>query len=286
MPPNRWRPIAWLLCLQAGVVAEDAVSELLAIAQSVYPKGDKFLKHTYEHIYAHHLGPRRHEKLKFLEIGLGCNMPRMGGRRGDGIGLSVPFWKAYLPNATLWWAEYDAKCVNKRRQSIVDAGIQGVVTGDQSDPEVLARWIHETGGGFDVIVDDGGHTTAQQWATLVGLWPGLLPGGRLFIEDMGASRSPVYRRASGPDAERTMIGIVQQLLADIVEFGVPSAVTENTNAGVHPSALHGAHHLPGLESIHCFAEICVFMKQAANVRWVPPRSPWASTSHSQEQHEG
>ena len=78
-----------------------------------------------------------------------------------------------------------------------------------SQPVVLARWLRETGGSFDVIIDDGGHTSRQQWATLVGLWPGLRPGGKLFIEDMGESRTGMYRHKDGPEAERSMIEIVQ-----------------------------------------------------------------------------
>ena len=59
-------------------------------------------------------------------------------KKGDGIGLSVPFWRAYLPYSELWWAEYNAKCVDRRRQSILGAGIRGVVTGDQSDVSASA----------------------------------------------------------------------------------------------------------------------------------------------------
>ena len=86
------------------------------------------------------------------------------------------------------------RCVERHRERIKRAGIQGVVTGDQSNPLDLARWRRETGGGFDFIVDDGGHTSQQQWATLVGLWPALRPGGKLVVEDMGMSRTSLYRR--------------------------------------------------------------------------------------------
>ena len=88
------------------------------------------------------LGPIRLTRLKFLEIGLGCNMPSherwataegchsLFGikcflvshhfdhlhlsslplpstfypvRRGDGVGVSVAFWRHYLPRAELWY---------------------------------------------------------------------------------------------------------------------------------------------------------------------------------------
>ena len=54
-------------------------AELLAVGKNVYEYGDKFgdhAAHTYALIYADHLAPMRFEALKFLEIGLGCDMPR------------------------------------------------------------------------------------------------------------------------------------------------------------------------------------------------------------------
>ena len=270
------------LLLAAGLVTTSAIddsAELLDIARRVYPHGDKFLKHSYEHVYAQHLAPIRTQKLKFLEIGLGCNMPSIA-RRGDGIGLSVAFWRTYLPNAELWWAEYNAKCVERRREAILATGIRGVVTGDQADSAVLARWLNETGGMFDVIVDDGGHSTQQQWATLRGLWPGLRSGGRLIIEDMGESRNPIYRHAKASEGEQSMIGIVQQLLADLVEFSNPFTSQSNHGSSLPPSTLYSARHLPGLESIQCFAEVCVFLKAPANRR-VPSVST-AIQGHSKQ----
>ena len=102
-------------CAAADRIVAALEAELLEITRDYYPHGDIGMrKHTYEQVYAQHLGPLRHDPLKFMEIGLGCNMPSHA-RRGDGIGLSVPFWRKYLPNAEIWMAEYDAKCVEPRR---------------------------------------------------------------------------------------------------------------------------------------------------------------------------
>jgi hypothetical protein len=35
------------------------------------------------------------------------------------------------------------------------------LVGDQSDTETLHNWIRDSGGSFDVIIDDGGHTNMQ-----------------------------------------------------------------------------------------------------------------------------
>ena len=174
-----------------------------------------------------------------------------------------------MPNAELWWAEFDAHCVKNRRTAILDLGIKGVVTGDQSDPNVLARWRSETGGGFDIIIDDGGHTTRQQWATLLGLWPAIKPGGKLIIEDMGQSRIGMYRNVAAPAGERSMVEIVQHLMLDLLDYGNFVAAQTNNASHAAPSRLYkrySAKRLPGLESIQCFPEVCVFTRESESAR--------------------
>jgi len=254
---------AWALpSLSAAVHPErDAEAVLRKIGERHYAHGDKFgpnAKHQYHRVYAQFLAPIRFQNVTFLEIGLGCNMPRVK-RRGDGIGLSVALWRAYLPNARLWWAEFDSRCVAHRQDLLTRAGVHGVVTGDQGDRTVLARWLKEIGTPIDFIIDDGGHTTAMQWSTLTGLWPGLSRGGKLVIEDMGNSRIPMYRNPQPePGVPATMVEIVQGLLADILEFGNEAAGATNKRVIGGPSPL--LQHLPGLESVHCYAEACVFIK--------------------------
>ncbi len=79
-----------------------------------------------------------------------------------GPGRSAPVWREYLPAADVWFAEFDAKCVAANQAKLESMGIRAV-TGDQSNLTDLHRWINETGGNFDVIVDDGGHTNRMMW---------------------------------------------------------------------------------------------------------------------------
>ena len=64
--------------------------------------------------------------MKMLEIGLGCDMNYEPG-------ASVALWKKLFPQAELWEAEYDAKCVEQAK--------------------TLDEWLEKSGGGFDVIID-------------------------------------------------------------------------------------------------------------------------------------
>ena len=140
-------------------------------------------QHTYHNMYGMFLLPYAANKpnMKMLEIGLGCNM-------NYGPGASVALWKKLFPQAELWLAEYNAPCVQKAKERNMLDGIH-VVTGDQSDPATLQRWVKESNGGnFDIIIDDGGHKNCQISTSFDYLWPALLPGGYYFIEDLQVGR--------------------------------------------------------------------------------------------------
>lgn len=89
--------------------------------------------------------------------------------------------------------EYDAKCVLSHQANLTRLGIQ-VVTGDQSDIPTLHKWINQTGGNFDVIIDDGGHANHQIYNSFHLLFfKALKPGGAYFIEDLQVTRWPAWR---------------------------------------------------------------------------------------------
>ncbi len=111
------------------------------------PVTDKVTAHSYHIMYGTFLSGLKDQPIKMLEIGLGCDM-------SYGPGASVKVWKKYLhPDSIIWMAEKDANCVQKHRN---EASMQGIniVTGDQKDPDTLRRWVQETGGNFDVVIDD------------------------------------------------------------------------------------------------------------------------------------
>jgi hypothetical protein len=60
-------------------------------------------------------------------------------------------------------------------------------TGNQSDRNSLDNLMQETGTGFDLIVDDGGHTMQQQQISFGALFPHVRPGGYYVIEDLHTS---------------------------------------------------------------------------------------------------
>lgn len=110
------------------------------------------LFHRYQNIYGMYLGPIRHKKLNFLEIGLGCTMKY-------GAGKSLIAWKKYLthPETQISFVEYDRECAEKFKPPKVSK----LFIGDQSDFVFLEK-VGKEGGPYDFIVDDGGHKRTFQ----------------------------------------------------------------------------------------------------------------------------
>lgn len=159
------------------------VDEFVRVVTRGNPVSDKVTVHSYQTMYGWALTPARIKTThKFLEIGLGCGM-------SYGAGASVRIWAELLPLAERWEAEFDEQCVRVMSQKL--RGIN-VVTGDQGNRTTLARWVNQTGGRFDMIVDDGGHYNHMLMVSFEELWPELNPGGLYVMEDLHVGRSIRY----------------------------------------------------------------------------------------------
>lgn len=138
--------------------------------------------HMYHIMYAIFLMPLRYQdNAKMLEIGLGCGM-------AYGAGASAKLWRRTLPNVELWEADVNAPCLQHHKKSLQEMGVH-TLHGDQSSEETLKRWLHETGGGFDAIIDDGSHRNSDIMNTFDLLWPSLNAGGVYFLEDLHVGRA-------------------------------------------------------------------------------------------------
>lgn len=204
-------------------------------------------RHRYHNMYGYFLLPlaAANPTFKFLEIGLGCDMLY-------GAGASIPLWKKLFPKAELWEAEYDEKCVEEALKKNQLDGIHTLV-GDQGDVEVLDSWIKQSGGKFDAIIDDGGHTNCQMSHTFDRLWPEVNPGGYYFIEDMQVSRRKGHFNDCG-----------DLKMADRVEDWVEELlfITEMKRRRYKEVT----YKLPkDLIFVHCQAEACVLGKRHSEI---------------------
>ena len=104
-------------------------------------------------------------------------------------GGSLLLWKEWFhPESIIVGLDIDPDCMQHER---AEQGIY-VRIGDQSDPRFLARVVEEFGP-FDLILDDGGHTTTQMIASFNALFRrGLADGGRYMVEDTHTNYWPGY----------------------------------------------------------------------------------------------
>ena len=122
------------------------------------PVTDKITSHSYETMYGQFLLPLRDgaeaagHRLKVLEIGMGCDMAR------GSPGASTLLWSRLLPSAERWQAELNGDCARRLGAKLP----VNVLVGDQADKAVVTSWLQTTGGGFHVIIDDGGHANEQR----------------------------------------------------------------------------------------------------------------------------
>jgi len=148
--------------------------------------------HHYYEIYDQWFsGYRGRTDLRVLEIGV---------LRGG----SLKMWRDYFhPEATIVGLDIDTDC-----KVYEDPGSRiFVAIGDQTDTSFLEKVV-ERFGLFDIIVDDGGHTTAQQTISFKYLYAnGLKDGGVYVVEDLHSNYWPMYQ-----DAEQSFVDYGKSLV--------------------------------------------------------------------------
>ncbi len=122
--------------------------------------------HDYLKHYWRHLGDRRLEVKKFIEIGIQSDR-------------SINMWEEFFPNARLYGIDIDPKC---REYA---GGRKEIFIGSQADKAFLAEVVERVGAGIDVIIDDGSHLAEHQLFTFDHLFPLLAENGIYVIEDTG-----------------------------------------------------------------------------------------------------
>ena len=153
---------------------------------------DKWLH--YFDIYHRHFQPFRDRPVTIVEFGV-----FHGG--------SLQMWKRYFgPKARIVGIDINPRCA-----ALAEPQIE-IRIGDQEDRTFLRSLADEVGD-IDVLIDDGGHYMGQQIATFEELWPNIVEGGVLLIEDLHTSYRPEYGgglRQSGTFIEYAKALIDQQ----------------------------------------------------------------------------
>jgi hypothetical protein len=121
-----------------------------------------------------------------------------------------------------------------------------VFVGDQSSRADLQRVLREGRGGYDAIIEDGGHTMLQNQVSLSVLFPALKAGAWYTVEDLQTS----YMAGHGGFKNFSTLNLLGDMIAWL--SGDPSE--ENL------AALDFGHIMPDVEHVDCYTEICVLQK--------------------------
>jgi hypothetical protein len=124
-------------------------------------------KHYFE-IYDRHFARFRGQEITLVEFGVS-------------EGGSLDMWKSYFGEKV----RIVGVDVNPWCQRFASKGIE-IVTADQADVNFL-RAFRKTFGKIDILIDDGGHTMAQQINTFEELFPAVDENGVYLCEDLHTS---------------------------------------------------------------------------------------------------
>lgn len=148
-------------------------------------------------IYERYLEGFRGRPITMLEIGISH-------------GGSLQMWRWYFGRA----ATIVGIDIDPRVADLAEPGLH-IHVGDQSDPtflnELAARY-----GKFDIIIDDGGHYSDDQVASIETLWPHLKDDGIYVVEDLHANYWERYGGNVG--APNTFISWSHERIHDMHAF--------------------------------------------------------------------
>ncbi len=142
---------------------------------------------------------RNREDFRMLEIGVS-----QGG--------SLDMWRQYFgPAALIVGADINPHC------KTFEQGRTLVRIGSQEDRDFLRGLVAEFQT-FDVIIDDGGHTMAQQVATFEELYGTVRPGGIFLTEDVHTSYHEPF--GGGYRRDGTFMELAKQKLDELNGFHI------------------------------------------------------------------
>lgn len=167
------------------------MNKILEIFKTLDRQSSKF--NTYFDVYERHLSKFVDKSPKILEIGI-----LEGG--------SIELWLKYFGKGT------SVVGLDIHKKDFKYDGDVTFETGDQGNSEFWDKFLSRHTG-FDIVIDDGGHTMNQQNTTLTKVYPHLNDGGVFVVEDTHTSYSSTW--GGGFDNPKTLQNRSKQL-TDIV----------------------------------------------------------------------
>jgi len=121
--------------------------------------------HDYLRHYWTHLRDIRGSARRVVEIGVETDR-------------SLRMWEEFFPKAEILGIDIDPSCKS------FEGGRRRIFIGDQMDPAFLHAFVSQSGGDFDVVMDDGLHSEEAILTSFSVLFPALAPRGIYAVEDI------------------------------------------------------------------------------------------------------
>lgn len=202
--------------------------------------------HNYTKIYAKYFDRLRLEPIKFLEIGIFK-------------GNSVKLWESYFEKAS------EMHFIDKTSENIEYYSPKAQYHYlDQANFFDLYNFANQVGNGFDLIIDDGGHTMTQQINSFLVLFPLLKSGGLYVIEDLQTSYWHNYGGYGQIGAPLGGPGTCVEFLKTLVDdLNYGSGVTINSDPDKIPGQLKAnfSYFQNNIESLHFHSGLCIIEKR-------------------------
>ena len=159
-------------------------------------------------------------------------------------------WEEYFPNADLHFIDITFDNVQYRSDR------SRYYLCDQNNSAQLLDFIQSSGGNFDVILDDGGHTMSQQITSFCTLFPHVKSGGMYIIEDLHTSYWSLF---GGGGADST-IHFLKSLIDDVNYVGAKTSGASHRDL---PSSLLDELNLyqKQIYSIHFYDSVAIIIKR-------------------------
>ena len=135
--------------------------------------------HGYTRYYERIFNRIRYDPVRLVEIGVEH-------------GRSMKMWQQYFTNAEhvygIGFRNFQTtpsqKCSFDSETRVETSTACTIYKGDQSSVSFLKHFAKETGGNFDIIIDDGSRVPSHQLVSFETLWPHVRAGGMYIVEDI------------------------------------------------------------------------------------------------------
>ena len=154
-----------------------------------YNPNDTWPSHTYTDFYNDVFSKNRLDVKNVFECGIGTNNSDVKGffKLGGKPGASLRVWKEYFPNAFVYGADIDSRCLVQEERIISHVM-------DQTDALSIQDYFkYVKCEEFDVMLDDGLHEFSAGRILFENAFPYLKLGGLYIIEDVVLQDLESYR---------------------------------------------------------------------------------------------